>query len=218
MVAIELARLAPPMAGCGLGGDAMRLLTILLILCVWAAAVPAFAGPFEDAAAAYNKGDYTTAVRLLRPVAEKGDADAQYQLGRMYGSGEGVSQDAAAAMSWYRKAAEQGSADAQRLLGTTYEVGMGVPQDYETAVSWYRRAAEQGDSFSQYILGLKYGLGQGVPRDVVQAHKWLNLAATDANNIVVAVKARESLAAGMTPAQIAEAQKLAREWKPKPER
>ncbi len=196
----------------------MRLLKLLLVLFV-CVAEPAVAGPFEDAEAAYNKGDHTTAVRLLRPLAEKSDADAQYQLGRMYSSGEGVSQDEAAAMSWYRKAAERGSADAQRHLGIVYDGGLGVPQDYETAVSWLRRAAEQGDSASQYILGLKYGLGrEGVPRDVVQAHKWLNLSATDPKNIVVAAKARESLAKEMTPAQIEEAQRLAREWKPKPER
>jgi TPR repeat protein len=104
------------------------------------------AGPFEDAAAAYEKRDYATALRLMSPLAEQGIADAQNHLGVMYAKGQGVPQDYAAAMSWYCKAAEQGIADAQNHLGVMYEMGRGVRQDYATAVSWYRKAAEQGDA------------------------------------------------------------------------
>ena len=85
----------------------MRLLKLLLILCVCAAGSAA-AGPLEEADAALDKGDYATATRLLRPLAEQGIADAQYNLGVMYYNGWGVPQDYSAAVSWYRKAAEQG--------------------------------------------------------------------------------------------------------------
>jgi len=173
---------------------------------------------YKDADAAYKKGDYATALRGLRLLADEGNADAQYRLARMYESGEGVPKNPAAARAWYRKAAEQGRADAQQLMGFIYDDGMGVPQDHEAAVSWFRRAADQGDSVSQYTLAQKYILGEGVARDVVQAHKWLSLAATDAKMAVVAAKSRDSLVREMAPAQVAEAQKLAREWKPRPER
>ena len=118
----------------------MRLLKMLLVLFVCAAG-PAVAGPYEDGVVAYAKGDYPTALRLLRPIAD------------------------------------------------------------------------QGDAFAQYNLGLMYANGQGVPQDYIQAHMWFNLAT--AQNDANAAKNRDIVAAKMAPAQIAEAQKLAREWKPK---
>jgi len=97
-----------------------------------------------------------------------------------------------------------------------YDKGQGVPQDSGEALKWYRLAAAQGDAVAQYNRGLMYANGQSVPQDYVQAHKWFNLAAAtpiDKSTQDEAVKARDSVAARMTPAQIAEAQKLAREWK-----
>jgi uncharacterized protein len=135
------------------------------------------AGPFEDGVAAYEKGDYATALRLMRPIAEQGDASAQHALGLMYANGQGV------------------------------------PQDYAAAVSWYRKAAEQGYARAQFNLGFMYLGGDGVPQDYVLAHMWLNLAAARGDK--GASEVRASLAKEMTPDQIAEAQKLAREWKPK---
>jgi TPR repeat protein len=123
-----------------------------------------------------------------------------------------VLQDNAAAMSWQRKAAMQGLADAQYNLGVMYERGRGVPQDHATAVSWYRKAADQGFAMAQYNFGMMYANGQGVPQDYVTAHMWLNLAAASGNKD--AVVPRDGLAKQMTSAQVAEAQKLAREWKP----
>jgi TPR repeat protein len=114
-----------------------------------------------------------------------------------------------AAVSWYRKAAEQGIADAQVNLGNMYASGQGVPQDYAAAVSWYRKAAEQGYAGAQYNLGQMYRKGQGVPQDYVTAHMWFNLAAAAGDDR--AAEVRDVIAKQMTPAQIAEAQKLARE-------
>ena len=124
----------------------------------------------------------------------------------------------ATALREWRPLAEQGDAKAQHNLGVMYRKGRGVPQDDAEAVKWYSKAAEQGDAFAQFNLAFMYKNGQGVPQDYAQAHMWYNLAASrlppgkDRNK---AVRNRDILAAEMTPAQISEAQKLAREWEPK---
>ena len=92
-----------------------------------------------------------------------------------------------------------------------YEAGWGV-QDYAEAARWYRKAADQGYAAGQWRLGLLYQQGYGVQQDYLQAHMWLNLAAAQGNED--AAKARDELAAKMAPDQIAQAQWLAREWKP----
>lgn len=89
-----------------------------------------------------------------------------------------------------------------------------MAQDYAAAASWYRKAADLGNAGAQSLLGIKYAVGQGVPQDYVQAHMWLNLAAVAGN--ASAVKGRDMAEALMTPAQIAEAQRLASAWRAKP--
>lgn len=140
----------------------------------------------EDASAAYLRGDYATAYRLIKPLAEQGNAKAQFNLGVMYHNGHGV------------------------------------PQDYTEAMKWYKKAAEQGHADAQYLLGAMYGTGQGVPQDSVLAYMWLSLAASrfsasEGEKRGMAVLNGEIIASKMTPAQIAEAERLAREWKPKKE-
>jgi TPR repeat protein len=182
-------------------------------------AAPVAAGPLEDAKAAYDRGDYATAIRTFRPLAEQGDAGAQFNLGYIYANGQGEPQDYAEAMRWYHKAAEQGRAEAQFNLGGMYALGQGVPQDYAEAHRWFRKAADQGVARAQSNLGLMYAQGQGVPQDYVEALRWLDLAAArypEGKDRDVAAKNRNLVAAKMTPAQIAEAQKLAREWQPTP--
>jgi TPR repeat protein len=125
--------------------------------------------------------------------------------------GQGVAQDYTAAARWYRKAADQGNAFAQSKLGLMYARGQGVTQDYTAAVRWYRKAAGQGEAFAQTNLGFMYEVGLGVTQDYVQAHMWYNLAAAQSEK--GAGKIRDLLAEKMTPEQIAEAQKLAREGK-----
>jgi len=212
----------------------------------------------EDASAAYERGDYATAYRLIKPLAEKGYAKAQYNLGVMYHKGEGITQDYAEALKWYRKAAEQGLAIAQYNLGfmvhkgedvpqdynealkwyrkaaeqgfagAQYNLGVmvhkgdGITQDYSEAVKWYQQAAEQGHADAQYNLGAMYGTGQGVPQDNVLAYMWLNLAASrfpasEGEKRGMVILNGEIIASKMTPEQIAEAERLAREWMPKKE-
>ncbi len=83
--------------------------------------------------------------------------------------------------------------------------------DYATALKEWRVLAEQGNPPDQYNLGLMYANGRGVPRDYVQAHLWANLAAAQGHEL--ARKARDIVAKKMTPAQLADVQRLAREWK-----
>jgi TPR repeat protein len=106
-------------------------------------AAPVAAGPFQDALAAKDRHDYPTTLRLLRTLADQGDANAQWALGDMYYAGQGVSQDYAEAVKWFRRAADQGQAFAQFMVGHMYDVGQGVPQDYTEAARWFRKAAEQ---------------------------------------------------------------------------
>ena len=122
-------------------------------------------------------------------------------------------QNDAEAVKWYRLAADQKHASAQNGLGVMYADGRGVPQNHSEAVKWYRLAADQGLAVAQFKLGGRYADGLGVPQNDVLAHMWFNLAS--ARRISDAQKDRDRLASKMPPAQIAEAQRLAAQWKPK---
>jgi uncharacterized protein len=156
--------------------NARRAMLVAVAFC-YLAVEGAAAGPIDDAGAAFLGGDYVTALRLLRPLAEQHDPTAQ------------------------------------TILGNMYDEGKGVPQDYEEAVKWYRLAAEQGFPQGQDNLGQMYFEGHGVPKNYVEAHKWFNLAASQ--SAPFGIHDRDLVASKMTPEQIAEAQRLAREWKPK---
>ncbi|SVD98861.1 uncharacterized protein METZ01_LOCUS451715, partial [marine metagenome] len=136
---------------------------------------------------------------------------AQASLGLMFRKGQGVTQDYKEAVKLFRLAAEKGMANAQLNLGMMYSQGEGVEKDYKEAVKFYRLAAEQGDATAQGLLGAAYLRGEGIIQDYIQAHKWFNIAG--ANGDKLGIMGRDALKEiGMTPAQIAEAQKLAREW------
>lgn len=177
-------------------------------------AAPAWAG-WDEGWAAYEQGDYEMALQEWRPLAEQGDADAQYNLGVMYQYGRGVAEDPAEAATWYRKAAEQGDAGAQYNLGVMYVEGQGVAQDYDEAVAWYRKAAEQGDAFAMVNLAAMYSYGKGVPRDYVRTHMWTSLAASrlpQGEERDLALGYRAFAESRMTSDQVAEAERLASEW------
>ena len=185
----------------------------LVAVALFAGVVTAHAADYIEGAIAYHRGDYATALPIFRQLADQGNAKAQTSLGIMYTNGQGVTQDYGEAVWWYRKAADQGYARAQYNLGYMYATGQGVAQDYGEAVRWSRKAADQGPADAQYNLGVMYANGLGVPQDYVRAHMWWNLAT--ARGLKRARKARDIVAKEMTPAQIAEANRLAREWKPK---
>lgn len=135
------------------------------------------AGPFEDATAAYNRGDYTTAFGIRMEFAEQGDPAAQVLVGLMYARGHGVPRDDAQAVQWYRKAAEQDYAWGQTNLGYMYESGRGVAKDEVEAAKWYLKAAERGFAMAEDNLGRMYRDGRGVARDEAAAVAWFRKAA-----------------------------------------
>jgi hypothetical protein len=185
---------------------------LLVCLCLFALAGQAIATSLSDAEDAYNEKDYAKAEKLLRPLAEKGNANAQLNLGIMYELGQGVPQDFKEAAKWYRLAAEQGNAFAQSSLGVIYRNGQGVLQNYQEAVKWIRLSAEQGNASAQSNLGAMYNTGQGVPQDYVRAHMWLNIANANADSEKqkIYIGQRNQVAEHMNASQIAEAQELAR--------
>jgi hypothetical protein len=123
------------------------------------------------------RGNYPTALEILHPLAEKGNADAQNSLGLLFANGKGVPLDYEQAAAWYSKAAAQGSAEAEYNLGVLYFNGRGVPKDYEKAAALYRKSAEQGLAVAQNNIGVLYNNGQGVDQDYQSAAKWYRKAA-----------------------------------------
>jgi TPR repeat protein len=117
-----------------------------------------------------------------------------------------------------RERAASGDPDAQFTLGKNYEAGRGgLKKDYTEAALWYRKSADQGNVYAQASLGILYRAGKGLPRDNVQAEMWFSIAADRApsGDRDTIVEMRDSVAAHLTPPQLAEARRLAREWKPK---
>ncbi len=115
----------------------------LILMCCLALAAPAWAG-YDEGVAAYQAGDYATALREFSPLAKQGDAVAQSDLST-YDKGQGVLRDYAA-VKWYRLAAQQGDAVAQSNLGVMYAYGRGVPKDYVQALKWLNLAAAHGNA------------------------------------------------------------------------
>ena len=108
---------------------------------------------------------------------------------------------------------EKGDATSQLQLGRLYAEGLGVAKDAVEAVKWYRKAADQGLAHAQHNLGARYADGRGVPKDEVEAYKWYLLA--EAQGDEQAKKSIADIEKDLTPAQRAEGERLAREWKPK---
>jgi TPR repeat protein len=150
---------------------------IIIFFCVFFASGSALAGTYDNAIAAFKQNDFAMAIRLLLPLAEQGNSDAQHVLGNAY---------------FWR-------------------------QEYQNTAKWYRRSANQGDTKAQQDLGHMYLKGQGVPRDYVEAYKWFALAAANERDQPWQHWAGEELNdldRLMTRVQIAEAQRLAKEWNP----
>ena len=198
-----------------------RVRGLLGVLAVAAAlCAPAAAGPLEDANDAYREKAYAKAAELVRPLAEKGDAEAQYFLGTLYIEGTGVEQSDATAFLWFQRAANQGNAAAQYNLGASYATGAGVAKSDVDAAKWFRRAADQGMAFAQLNLGLLYAAGNGVPQDNVEAFKWLEIAFAGmppGGLRMDVARAMTDVSANMTRDQLIEAKQRQRAWQAKPE-
>jgi TPR repeat protein len=138
-----------------------RILLATLVFCV---AYPVWAQ------SSYQRQQHQPAVNQFWLPAHRGDTNAQYQLGLLYGSGNGIQKSLFEAAKWYRRAADQGHAKAQAMLGVLFNAGLGVPQSKTEAIKWWRRAANQGDADARFNLGMAYWKGDGVTQDFDKAN------------------------------------------------
>lgn len=156
--------------------------TLAIALAFAVTPITVSAADFDDGLAAFNRKDYVTALKIWRPLADRGEARPQYDVGLLYFHGLGVERDVREAARWFRLAADQGYAPAQSYLGAIYRSGNGVEQDPFEARKWFARAAAQGDAFAQNWLGALSQLGQGGPINLVEAARWYRLAAEQGNS------------------------------------
>jgi TPR repeat protein len=154
--------------------------TLCVLLLISGLALAA-AGDYQLGLSAYERGDFAEALDQWLPLAQRGDAEAQYRVGRLYYYGRGVEQNYAQAGEWYLQAAEQGHARSQSNVGVMYEEGRGFPANDEEAARWYAKAAEQGRAVSQNNLGRMYEEGRGVERSDSRAAELYAAAAKNGN-------------------------------------
>lgn len=188
----------------------MHIVLRFVVMAVALVPLQCLAQDFDAGLSAFEAGDFATAFREWKPLAEQGDVGAQYMLAFMFEDGNGVPKDFAEAFKWYRLAAEQGDVGAQQMLGFKFEYGEGVPQNFAEAVKWYRLAAEQGSTSAQDNLGEMYAGGKGVPQDNVSAHMWFNLSAAAGASGSFGREHREGISEKMTREEIAQAQRRAK--------
>ncbi|MGH6952603.1 MAG: tetratricopeptide repeat protein, partial [Alphaproteobacteria bacterium] len=170
----------------------------------------------------YDRGngvavDHAAAIRWYRKAAEQGHAGAENGLGEMHASGRGVPRDEREAAKWFRRAAERGNPVAQNNLGRASAMGLGVARDHREAAAWFRRSAEQGYPEGQLNLGLAYANGHGVAPNPVEAYKWISIAAlrlSSGPHRELVAREKDRLARTLSPAEIAEAERLASQWSP----
>jgi uncharacterized protein len=159
----------------------MPMTRTMLAIALSLTIVGARADDLQDATAAIHRKDYPTAVRLLEPLAQRGDAAAQLRLGLLYYHGHGVRESDAAALQWFERAARQGLVEAQFHLGNMYAYGLAtLPPDtdaHRLAAQWYFEAARSGHAEAQYSLGILFLTGTGVQQDAGEARQWITRAA-----------------------------------------
>ena len=144
----------------------MRLILAFLVVLILVS--PAWAG-WDEGVAAYNKGEFKTALGEFRPLARGGNKDAQFALGMMYVNGHGLKQDFLEAGRWFRRAARQGMAEAQGALGALYSGGKGLVQDKIQAYMWFHLAASGG---SQRAVKFRDDLAGNLSKaEIAQAEK-----------------------------------------------
>jgi len=153
--------------------------TLLFVVALSLLTFPACSGGgFEAGQQAFDDGEYDVAMDHWMPLAEDGDAQAQFGVGYLYEEALGVPLDYKEAIHWYRLAAESGHASSQLNLGIIYMVDHdGMPHDLNRSADWFRMAADQGNPKAQYYLGKMYYRGEGLPENYELAFEWLSKAA-----------------------------------------
>lgn len=168
---------------------------------------PVLGQSYEKGLQAQSEADYVMALRIFRPLAEKGHTGAQYSLGLMYERGDGVPQDHAKAFELWKRGAGKGDTVIQEALGERYREGRSIRRNYAEAMKWYRKAAEQGSVKAQYRLGQMYLRGEGVPRNDMEAYVWFSLA--EVRGSAKASENRYRIAKKLSREQLAEANRMA---------
>lgn len=189
----------------------MRGLIQLLVLMAFALVPGVCLGAdLEKGLAAYNEGDYETVLVECQPLADEGNAAAQFCIGRLYANGFGVAMDDPQALKWYGLAAAQGHSEAQYTLGVMHANGWGVPMDDQEAAKWHRLAAEQGFIAAVTNLANLCASGMGVEQNIVEAHMWYDIAAQLGE--YDAEFSRDELASKLSPDELKSAQQMAQDW------
>ena len=164
----------------------------------------------EKGLAAYDLGEYQTSLAECQPLADDGNATAQFCVGRLYANGFGVAMNDDLALQWYGLAAEQGYSEAQFNLGLMHANGWGVEMNDQEAAKWYRLAAEQGLVEAQMSLAMLCHKGRGVEQNLIEAYMWYEIA-VQLDDFNASVK-RDDVAADLSPEQIATAQQMVTSW------
>ncbi len=190
----------------------MRVITrIAIVLALLHAAGLADSADLKKGLAAFNEGDYATSLAECQPLADAGNAGAQFCVGRLYANGFGVAMDDALAIKWYSLAADAGHAEAQFNLGVMYANGWGVDMNWEESARYYLLAAEQGFVPAQKALAYACGHGMGVTKDRVQAFAWYDIAAQVGDDMGAGLK-RDELLERLSAEDVAKAQQIAQKW------
>ncbi|MZH05909.1 MAG: sel1 repeat family protein [Nitrospinae bacterium] len=155
-------------------GKIFSIINLSILFLVFCFSSPSFANDFDEGLDAIHETDYEKALEILMPLAVKGHAPSQYNLGVMHEWGNGVPKDYVKAMKWYKLSAQGSHKDAQNNLGAMYSKGEGTEQNFVDALKWFVISAENGSEAGRKNI------------DIVEKR--------------------------MTPEQITQARKLAREW------
>ena len=189
----------------------MRYLWLpVLLVSLLVVPVSSYADDLADGLKAYDAKDYKRAYELLLPLADKGNAAAQYRIGVILDAGHGIKPNPAAAVAYYDKAARSGVPAAAFNLGLLYFDGRGVEKDYASSVRYFSIAAEQGDVDGQLNLGLMYAAAKGVPRDFEKSFQWLFIAADSGSQD--ASYAIGKFRQVVSPSDVEKGRRLATEW------
>lgn len=187
-----------------------NLLRLLPIMALAFSPGTLFAADLQKGLAAFDVGDYETSLAECLPLADEGNVEAQFCVGRLYANGFGVPMDDEQALKYYGLAAAAGHAEAQFNLGVMHANGWGVEMNDVPAAEFYRLAAEQGFSPAQAALGFSYKHGAGVEKDHVAAYTWFDIAAQGGD--LTAVQERDDLAESMSEEEIKAGQRSALQW------
>ena len=164
---------------------------------------------YQDGRDAFDRGDYSTALKEFEILAKQNDSRGQYALAVMYDIGEGVLQSSKEAVKYYRLAAAQDFANAQNNLGVAYDRGEGVGTDYKEAMKWYLLAAERGNKDAPNNIGVLYMIGFGVPRSFAKAYTWFAIAGAGDSE---AISNKNFVKKRLTPEQRVECERRADDW------